>query len=290
VQGQQRSKGGCWTCKLRKKKCDEVHPSCTLCLSLGIDCHGYGSKPSWMDGGSAEREKLECWRQKVKELTNQKRKLKGRQNASRALPIQDTREEGFISATSKSSAYTNLSPQSLPSLNDVHTDVAEEQTSRDPLNLCEDEKAALLMYYLDYVFPIQFPFYQHSPINGGRGWALALLMQLEPLYHAALSAACYHMHFEEYTHWYERENGGLHDTQEYPACPRLGSQLTEYNLTLSRISKLLDGTLERNQSEARLSEYVELIACTATLISHEASYSLPHTSNLPITVGFILVI
>ncbi|CDK29250.1 unnamed protein product [Kuraishia capsulata CBS 1993] len=43
-----RSTKGCWTCKLRKKKCDEVQPNCDRCTKSGIECLGYGEKPSWI--------------------------------------------------------------------------------------------------------------------------------------------------------------------------------------------------------------------------------------------------
>jgi hypothetical protein len=51
-----RSHNGCWTCRLRRKKCDEHRPACSICSSLELDCHGYGPKPGWMDGGVLERE------------------------------------------------------------------------------------------------------------------------------------------------------------------------------------------------------------------------------------------
>ncbi|KAJ1301192.1 hypothetical protein OPQ81_003602 [Rhizoctonia solani] len=36
-----RSINGCYTCKNRKKKCDETHPQCRRCISMGIECGGY---------------------------------------------------------------------------------------------------------------------------------------------------------------------------------------------------------------------------------------------------------
>ncbi|KAM7185077.1 Fungal specific transcription factor domain containing protein [Naviculisporaceae sp. PSN 640] len=51
-----RSTQGCWTCRLRKKKCDENHPSCFRCTSLQIACDGYGPRPYWMDRGDLQRE------------------------------------------------------------------------------------------------------------------------------------------------------------------------------------------------------------------------------------------
>ncbi|EAA30506.1 hypothetical protein GE21DRAFT_10633 [Neurospora crassa] len=52
----QRSKSGCWTCRLRRKKCLEGGPPCSNCESRGIFCHGYGPKPNWKDRGDRERE------------------------------------------------------------------------------------------------------------------------------------------------------------------------------------------------------------------------------------------
>ncbi|CAE6449206.1 unnamed protein product [Rhizoctonia solani] len=36
-----RSINGCYTCKNRKKKCDETHPHCLRCIGMGIQCGGY---------------------------------------------------------------------------------------------------------------------------------------------------------------------------------------------------------------------------------------------------------
>jgi len=44
-----RSLNGCWTCRVRKKKCDEHRPVCSKCLSLQLPCDGYGPRPEWMD-------------------------------------------------------------------------------------------------------------------------------------------------------------------------------------------------------------------------------------------------
>jgi C6 transcription factor Pro1 len=52
----QRSKTGCWSCRLRRKKCNEGGPPCSNCESRGVFCHGYGPKPPWKDRGEKERE------------------------------------------------------------------------------------------------------------------------------------------------------------------------------------------------------------------------------------------
>ncbi|KAG1858831.1 fungal-specific transcription factor domain-containing protein [Suillus subluteus] len=44
-------RGGCWTCRLRRKKCDDQREdnSCQTCKRLRIDCLGWGTRrPEWM--------------------------------------------------------------------------------------------------------------------------------------------------------------------------------------------------------------------------------------------------
>ena len=43
-----RTTKGCWTCRIRKKKCDEGRPSCGPCAFRQIICYGYGEKPWFM--------------------------------------------------------------------------------------------------------------------------------------------------------------------------------------------------------------------------------------------------
>lgn len=45
-EGKGRSRGGCVTCKSRRKKCDETHPICGACHRLGLPCQ-YTKKLYW---------------------------------------------------------------------------------------------------------------------------------------------------------------------------------------------------------------------------------------------------
>lgn len=45
----ERNRAGCWTCRARRKKCDETRPQCTTCCKLGLDCEGYGLRLKWGD-------------------------------------------------------------------------------------------------------------------------------------------------------------------------------------------------------------------------------------------------
>ncbi len=55
----QRSKSGCWTCRLRRKKCPEDGMPCTNCKARGVVCHGYGPRPAWKDRGEREQEEVD---------------------------------------------------------------------------------------------------------------------------------------------------------------------------------------------------------------------------------------
>jgi len=55
------AKGGCWTCRLRRKKCEEQREeeggACETCRRLQIECLGWGSKrPEWMKDKKAQDE------------------------------------------------------------------------------------------------------------------------------------------------------------------------------------------------------------------------------------------
>ncbi|KDN69012.1 putative PRO1A C6 Zink-finger protein [Colletotrichum sublineola] len=52
----QRRRTGCWTCRLRRKKCSEGGPPCETCVTRQVHCHGYGPKPVWKDKGVRERQ------------------------------------------------------------------------------------------------------------------------------------------------------------------------------------------------------------------------------------------
>ncbi|KAF8322532.1 hypothetical protein DL93DRAFT_2093145 [Clavulina sp. PMI_390] len=63
----ERTKDGCITCRMRRKKCETektADGSCTTCHRLGIDCLGFGAKrPDWMKDNALVHQK----RQEIKE-------------------------------------------------------------------------------------------------------------------------------------------------------------------------------------------------------------------------------
>lgn len=45
-----RSYHGCWTCKRRRRRCDNARPTCRNCAQRGVDCEGYEVRLRWGSG------------------------------------------------------------------------------------------------------------------------------------------------------------------------------------------------------------------------------------------------
>ena len=86
-----RSLHGCWTCRARKKKCDETHPYCNECTSLGLECHGYGPRPGWMDNGPSQKEQA----LKFKHMVSQTKSKKGKPKRSSTNHLSDDGSGGL---------------------------------------------------------------------------------------------------------------------------------------------------------------------------------------------------
>lgn len=87
-----RSVHGCWTCRLRRKKCDETRPSCVMCTYLEIKCDGYGVKPEWMDRGPLERAKALQLKQTISH-NKQRRRKQSFCKATTAFPTQGAEQK-----------------------------------------------------------------------------------------------------------------------------------------------------------------------------------------------------
>lgn len=101
-----RSTGGCWTCRLRKKKCDETHPMCTVCCSLDIPCYGYGLRPNWMNGGPQEKLALE----EIKRLVNLSVRRRLRNNATRSFNNGGGQHKTHVKQRLQSEEHSQLLP------------------------------------------------------------------------------------------------------------------------------------------------------------------------------------
>ena len=102
-----RSSSGCWTCRLRRKKCDESRPRCSSCNSLQISCFGYGPKPDWMDGSDMERAVAKATLDAVRQTTSRNRRSRRSQNTSNPNTSLET------STTSRPMIVDSIEPEPL---------------------------------------------------------------------------------------------------------------------------------------------------------------------------------
>lgn len=267
---QTRSTKGCWTCKLRKKKCDEGKPACYACHSLRLDCSGYGPRPDWMDDGPKEKQRLGHIREIVKETTRQKKRVAMLQRQIKALPLEDQ-------VLVRPGQLDLQVP--LPSTLDVPRPISQAEADRvnslpklidgppaglQPGNAASyvaQNETVLLMHYLDHVFPLQFRFYESSLEEGGRGWLLTLLLECKPLYHAACSLAAYH---RQVTYC-------LREGMMKPCFT--GEALNgQYDKAISELRRFLEN-LVLSDRERSLSEELRLLCSIVIFISIEVSIS-----------------
>ncbi|KAG0653037.1 Pestheic acid cluster transcriptional regulator 3 [Hyphodiscus hymeniophilus] len=199
-----RSKGACWTCKLRKIKCDERKPRCATCLGL-IPCLGYDPKPAWADGGEMQKAKVEELQIIVPasmRRRSRRRDIPTQGNGTQAVEVIQNKDpngsitEQLSKLETETSGSDGILEDSKSAASAIVTDlealaiitpVPRQHLTIDFLEY--DSQASLLMHYLDVVFPGQFPFYNPSSSDGGRGWLLLIILRTKPLYHAALSMA-----------------------------------------------------------------------------------------------------
>ncbi|KAG6897153.1 hypothetical protein C0992_003740 [Termitomyces sp. T32_za158] len=78
-------KGGCWTCRLRRKKCDEQREgdSCKTCLRLTIKCLGWGPRrPEWM----RDKQQVERYKAEIKAQLTRAGLIRGQPRPSQVYP------------------------------------------------------------------------------------------------------------------------------------------------------------------------------------------------------------
>ncbi|KAJ5287851.1 hypothetical protein N7478_003537 [Penicillium angulare] len=66
-----RSRLGCFTCRLRRKKCDETHPACKSCTNLNVKCEY--KRPIWWGSPDQRRMQKERIKNKIKQTKSLER-------------------------------------------------------------------------------------------------------------------------------------------------------------------------------------------------------------------------
>ncbi|OAG07855.1 uncharacterized protein CC84DRAFT_521825 [Paraphaeosphaeria sporulosa] len=185
-----KSYDGCWTCRLRKKRCDEIRPVCRNCSTLQITCHFEEEKPLWMDGGLGQKEKAEEIKREVKSAAARRR---GVLSFDVLEPI--TVEPSLDSSTRTISPPTLFSTDSTPSNGYVEPWSklegwsASDPPKREPTESELDRR--FVMFYFDHFFPFLFPFYKPSLLEGGRTWVMELVQSDQVMWHTTLAFSSY---------------------------------------------------------------------------------------------------
>jgi hypothetical protein len=203
----------CWTCTLRRKKCDGQKPTCVACKSRSITCHGFGDRPQWIDSDDLKRAELK----RIKDAVKQNRKRRRTEadqvrddddlaDLERHMSVQSTPVEAHqqqlvqadhptgVSEHYRGSSEAHYSPPIFEHASSRAPSIVPTPTATTYFRFGFHREAELLMHYLDHVFALQFRFHTPSVANGGRGWLLWLLTETKPLYHAALSLGALHQH------------------------------------------------------------------------------------------------
>ncbi|TGJ65804.1 hypothetical protein EYR41_009750 [Orbilia oligospora] len=127
-----RTRTGCWTCRFRKKKCDEARPACEQCSHLRLICDGYDSQPVWMkDPEKAAEKKAEI----KKQMVRRSRRRKKNQDPTKAqLPSQRPH-----------APLPNINPPTPPPTTISNNDTCFQQQPEPisgislPITICEND-------------------------------------------------------------------------------------------------------------------------------------------------------
>ncbi|KAE9367002.1 hypothetical protein N431DRAFT_82087 [Stipitochalara longipes BDJ] len=108
-----RTTKGCWTCRIRKKKCDEDRPSCGPCAFRQIICYGYGEKPWFMHREEDQKAEIEKIQRAVNESLRARRAFRVAKKQGRVIqqrPIIPAIERHHGSESDTSESFQSQSP------------------------------------------------------------------------------------------------------------------------------------------------------------------------------------
>jgi hypothetical protein len=174
-----RSSNGCWTCRLRRKKCDEKHPVCDTCAALHITCHYNQDKPEWMDGGVRQEEMAEQLKREVKEKTHRRREERSG-STTFELIVPGIHNDGIEPCPAASTLPLQRGSDCTLTPKDTRTSIPFGRPD-----------TILLMLYLEHLFPFLFPFYRPSLLQGGRAWILEMIFSSPVVRNAILCQSSY---------------------------------------------------------------------------------------------------
>ncbi|PYI28112.1 hypothetical protein BP00DRAFT_449631 [Aspergillus indologenus CBS 114.80] len=193
-----RSSTGCWTCRLRRKKCDEEWPVCQACHLRGLACENHETKPDWMDGGCRQAKHLAVIKKQVKISVRRRREawLRTTQSSFKEKDLRphgsshsdNERSSSTVQKSSEDETLVGDPPYSVNHVETVfaqgrsqvecppqlryaiHSDSTEATLSPETsLSIELSYRGDLIFHYINKVFNAQFPAYTLLPYASG-GW------------------------------------------------------------------------------------------------------------------------
>ncbi|KAI0876798.1 fungal-specific transcription factor domain-containing protein [Hypoxylon argillaceum] len=164
-----RSSSGCWTCRLRRKKCNEQHPV----KEKGhrrIGNHNQNDNTGFAQVTTDAR----------MTLSQRPGPTLPALNALTTTPA--THGEGIRSPVSQA---LNVGSQRRANCKFAPNMPRRNSTSAQP------DDSILIIFYIEQVFPFLFPFYQPPLLQGGRAWVLDMVMNSPVVRQAALCQSSY---------------------------------------------------------------------------------------------------
>jgi hypothetical protein len=209
-----RSFNGCWTCRLRRKKCDENHPVCEACAALHISCYYDLEKPEWMDGGARQERMAKQLKREIREKARHRRGERGVHGSGDIVsgtetPASKTRALAQEPPVYLATPVSHLVTATPDSPYTSHNDMIQQSANASTLGLWREvdgnvdsmegrdgeasgwPDACLFMFYIEHLLPFLFPFYRPSLLQGGRSWILDMMMSSPVVRQTALCQASY---------------------------------------------------------------------------------------------------
>ncbi|KAL6869963.1 DNA-binding transcriptional regulator ume6 [Amphichorda felina] len=115
TQMHRRSRTGCYTCRLRRKKCDEGSPMCTACKHLGLGCEY--KRPMWWGNNDARRKHKE-------DIKNIIKRKKLSEKSSHTISTSISSPPGLSHSLPTSATFTDPSDRNRSDSIDSHFSAA----------------------------------------------------------------------------------------------------------------------------------------------------------------------
>ncbi|KPI39587.1 Transcriptional regulatory protein pro1 [Cyphellophora attinorum] len=128
-----RSRSGCFTCRLRRKKCDEGRPKCKACRHLGLTCE-YKRPLWWSNQETRHKQKDEIKTLIKRTKTNEKSMSSLFHNSllQRGRPVSPPNPSHVLMSLRKSHDFLASSSSSSPSTSRKHVPTSSSTTGTQP--------------------------------------------------------------------------------------------------------------------------------------------------------------